>query len=111
MFPTGPTATSSVNIPVQGTASPTAASRLHFTPFCLPPIDTSSVAPGQLSSSSSSSVFHPSNECSSSNGTSNTAALLFSNQQQQQQQHQQQSLYARYTNGLYHLLFIDDMSD
>ncbi|CAF1145304.1 unnamed protein product [Adineta ricciae] len=100
MFPTGPTATSSVNIPVQATASPTAvaASRLHFTPFCLPPIDTSSAAPGQLSSSSSSSVFHPSNECSSSNGTSNAAALLFSNQQQQQQQHQQQSLYARYTN-------------
>ena len=89
MFSTGPTATSSVNIPGQSTSS----SRLHFTPFCLPTIDTQSSTTGQLSSSSSSSIFHPSNECSSS---ANTTAILFANQQQQQQS---PSLYARYTNG------------
>ncbi len=87
MFSTGPAATSSVNIPGQSNSS----SRLHFTPFCLPTIDTQSSTTGQLSSSTSS-IFHPSNECSSS---ANTTALLFGNQQQQSSP----SLYARYTNG------------
>jgi hypothetical protein len=97
MFPSGPTATSSVNIPGQSTSS----SRLHFAPFCLPTIETPSSATGHLSSSSSSSVFHPTNECSSS---ANATAILFANHHQQQQQ-QQPSLYARYTNGS-SLLFI-----
>jgi hypothetical protein len=96
MFSTGPTATSSVNISGQSNSS----SRLHFTPFCLPTIDTQSSTTGQLSSSSSSSIFHPSNECSS---TANTAAILFANQQQQQQS---PSFYARYTNGSYRCIIL-----
>jgi hypothetical protein len=88
MFSSGPTATSSVNIPGQSSSS----SRLHFAPFCLPTIETPSSATGHLSSSSSSSIFHPPNECSSS---ANATAILFGNQQQQSQP----SLYARYTNG------------
>ncbi|CAF3259183.1 unnamed protein product [Rotaria socialis] len=93
MFSTGATATSSANISGQATSS----SRLHFTPFCFPAIDTQTSVTGPFSSSSSSSLgFHVPNECSSS-----AANTLFHNQQQhqqQQQQQQQQSFYARYTN-------------
>lgn len=92
LFSNGPpTATSSVNIPVQSPSS----SRLHFNPFCLPTIDTQSPPHSQLSSSTS--LFHPSNECTSS---TNSAAILFANQQQQHSQPTPSS-YIRYTNGLY----------
>ena len=98
MFSTGPAATSSVNISNQSNSS----SRLHFTPFCLPTIDTqsSNTAPS-LSSSSPLSMFHPSNECSSS---ANTTAILFGNQPPQQQP--SPSLYARYSNGSFRLIIL-----
>ena len=88
MFSSGSATTSGVNIPGQSNST----SRLHFTPFCLPTIDTQSSTNGQLSSSPSA-IFHPANECSSS---AHTTALLFANQQQQSAS---PSLYTRYTNG------------
>ncbi|CAF0932449.1 unnamed protein product [Adineta steineri] len=78
IFPNGPTATSSSTMPGTSTSS----SRLHFTPFCLPTLETPSA-------SGTESIFQPSNECSS-NGNTNNPANLFTNQQS--------PFYARYTN-------------
>lgn len=89
MFSSGSSATSSAVTAGQAASS----SRLHFTPFCFPTIDTSTAANSSFSSPSSG--FHSANECSTS-ATNN----LFVNQQQAQQQ-TQPSFYARYTNGLY----------
>jgi paired box protein 3/7 len=60
----------------------TSSSRLHFPPFCLPTLETSSPT--------TDSIHQSSNECSS-NGNTNNSANLFVNQPS--------SLYARYTNG------------